>query len=101
MAGVTWAAMTAGSVISALASRPGMSSHPLGDGNRPTCEVLIRVMLLCMFPPPIIPGNGSAAQDHLSTGLTASLPLPRSPVTPLAIIPHPLLEPNLQQRGVA
>src|SRR6266446_10921972 len=67
MAGVTWAAMTAGSVISALASRPGMSSHPLGDGSRPTCEVLIRVMLLCMFPPPgegIVPGNGSTSRDH-------------------------------------
>src|SRR6266851_5318105 len=68
-AGVTCAAMTAGSVISALASRPGMSSHPLGDGSRPTCEVLIRVMLCCMFPPPdevILPGNGSTSQDRLS-----------------------------------
>ena len=64
------AAMTTGSVISALASRPGMSSQPLGVGSRPTCEVLIRVMLLCMFPPPdegIVPGNGSASQDHLSS----------------------------------
>src|SRR6516164_6955308 len=49
MAGVTCAAMTAGSVISALASRPGMSSQPLGGGSRPTCEVLIRVMLRCIF----------------------------------------------------
>ena len=49
MAGVTCAAMTAESVISALASRPGMSSQPLGGGSRPTCEVLIRVMLRCIF----------------------------------------------------
>ena len=49
MAGVTCAAMTTGSVISALASRPGMSSQPLGGGSRPTCEVLIRVMLRCML----------------------------------------------------
>src|SRR5215472_6803965 len=48
IAGVTWAAMTAGSVISALASRPGVSSQPLGAGSRPTCEVLIRVVLRCM-----------------------------------------------------
>ena len=49
MAGVTCVAMSEGSVISALASRPGMSSQPLGGGSRPTCEVLIRVMLRCMF----------------------------------------------------
>src|SRR6516164_7669458 len=49
MAGVTCAAITAASVISALASRPGMSSQPLGGGSRPTCEVLIRVVLRCIF----------------------------------------------------
>jgi hypothetical protein len=49
MAGVTCAAMTAGSVIWALASRPGMFSQPLGGGSRPTCEVLIRVTLRCIF----------------------------------------------------
>jgi hypothetical protein len=27
-----------------------MSSQPLGPGRRPTCEVLIRVTLLSMFP---------------------------------------------------
>jgi len=40
--------MAVGSVISAAASRAGMSSQPLGGGNRPTCEVLIRVTLRCM-----------------------------------------------------
>ncbi len=35
IAGVTSAAMAAGSVSSALASRAGMSSHPLGGGSRP------------------------------------------------------------------
>ena len=29
--------------------RPAMSSQPLGGGSRPTCEVLIRVMLRCIF----------------------------------------------------
>jgi hypothetical protein len=48
---MTCAAMLAGSVISALASRAGMSSQPLGGGNRPTCEVLIRVVFLCMSQP--------------------------------------------------
>jgi len=37
-----------GSMTSAFASRAGMSSHPLGGDNRPTCEVLIRVMLFCI-----------------------------------------------------
>jgi hypothetical protein len=55
MADVTCAAMTAGFVISALASHPGMSSQPLGGGSRPTCVVLIRVMLLCMFPSSPVP----------------------------------------------
>jgi hypothetical protein len=50
MAGVTCAAMAAGSVSSALASRAGMSSQPLGGGSRPTCEVLIRVRLFFIFP---------------------------------------------------
>jgi hypothetical protein len=27
-----------------------MSSHPLGGGSRPTCEVLIRVRLCFIFP---------------------------------------------------
>src|SRR6516225_1687644 len=48
MAGVTCATMTAESVISPLASRAGVSSQPLGGGSRPTCEVLIRVVLRCM-----------------------------------------------------
>src|SRR5215472_10692976 len=48
-AGMTSAAMVAGSVISAVASRAGISSHPLGGGSRPTCDVLIRVTLRCML----------------------------------------------------
>src|SRR5919109_4624371 len=78
IAGVTCAAMTAGSVISALASRAGISSQPLGDGSRPTCEVLIRVTLLCMFPPRcegMVPGNDSAAQDHLAHRFNSAPPL--------------------------
>src|SRR5215813_2965593 len=51
IAGVTCAAMEAGSDTSALASRAGMSSQPLGGGSRPTCEVLIRVRLFFIFPP--------------------------------------------------
>jgi hypothetical protein len=50
MAGVICAVMTAGSLISALASRAGMSSQPFGGGSRPTCEVLMRITLLCMVP---------------------------------------------------
>ena len=51
IAGVTSAAMAAGSVSSALASRAGTSSHPLGGGSRPTCEVLMRVALFFILPP--------------------------------------------------
>jgi hypothetical protein len=50
MAGVTLAAITTGSVISAPVSRAGMSAQPLGGGKRPICEVLIRVRLRRMFP---------------------------------------------------
>src|SRR5438309_1153562 len=54
MAGVTLAAITTGSVISAPASRAGMSAQPLGGGKRPTCEVLIRVRLRRMFPSSLV-----------------------------------------------
>ena len=47
---VTSAAITAASVISALASRAGMSSQPFGGGSRPTCEVLICVVFRCIIP---------------------------------------------------
>ena len=47
-------AMTAGSLISAPASGPGISSQLLGGGSRPTCEVLIRLMLLCMSPSSLV-----------------------------------------------
>src|ERR1700736_5499138 len=107
MAGVTCAAMTAGSVISALASRPGISSHPLGDGSRPTCEVLIRVMLVCMSPPPV-PENGPAAQDHFSQRFNGEPPAGTAAdqeVEPVrsrsSITPHPVVAPSLQQRDVA
>src|SRR5258708_352308 len=54
IAGVTLAAITTGSVISAPASRAGMSAQPLGGGKRPTCEVLIRVRLRRMFPSSLV-----------------------------------------------
>src|SRR5438874_722769 len=54
MAGVTLAAITTGSVISAPARRAGMSAQPLGGGKRPTCEVLIRVRLRRMFPSSLV-----------------------------------------------
>src|SRR5438552_17612971 len=54
MAGVTLAAVTARSVISAPASGAGMSAQRLGGGKRPTCEVLIRVRLRRMFPSSLV-----------------------------------------------
>jgi len=66
MAGVTCAAMTAESVISALASRAGMSSQPLGGGSRPTCEVLIRVMLRCMFLSSPVPACDPAHNNEMA-----------------------------------
>src|ERR1700737_719784 len=101
MAGVTCAAMTAGSVISAPASRPGMSSHPWGHGSRPTSEVLLPVLLLCMFAPPdegILPGDGSTSQDRLShrfnreppAGPAADREVPRARISlpPPAFLSH-------------
>jgi hypothetical protein len=70
IAGVTSAAMAAGSVSSALASRAGMSSHPLGGGSRPTCEVLIRVVLCFMAASPSSPCE--PADDNMTGVATAS-----------------------------
>src|SRR5215472_7695540 len=73
MVGVICAAITAGSVISALASRPGVSSQPLGGGRRPTCEVLILVVLRCIFlsspAPACDPAHGNTINcgDRLGT----------------------------------
>src|SRR5580693_4745487 len=66
MAGVTCAAMTAEPVISALASRAGMSSQPLGGGSRPTCEVLIRVLLRCMFLSSPVPACDPAHDNTMA-----------------------------------
>src|SRR5438874_5211277 len=63
MAGVTLAAITTGSVISAPASRAGMSAQPLGGGKRPTCEVLIRLRLRRMFPSSLVPAF-DPGHDH-------------------------------------
>ena len=68
IAGVTSAAMAAGSVSSALASRVGMSSHPLGGGSRPTCEVLMRMALFFILPPPSL---CEPADDNMMAAATA------------------------------
>ena len=76
-----------GSVISALASRPGVSPQPLGGGSRPTCEVLIGVVLRCMFlssPPSCDPVHDNtidiaiepvAARSHGRRCCTVTMPI--------------------------
>jgi putative acetyltransferase len=63
IAGVTSAAIIAVSVTSALASRAGTSSQPFGGGSRPTCDVLIRDVFLCIVVSSLVPA-GQSRHDH-------------------------------------